>query len=523
MFKICSIIFNYVKRFFTFKKPMCVNATSKLTLHYINDPSTPNIKENVNLPVNNFMKLKVNNMTNVGGSVLGSVQWQADNAYISLTNCLNSLQKFFPSNIKKWAATNNLVVYPRAGKDANAYYDRSSLKFFYFNSYADGKLIYSVESSDIVTHELGHAILDAIRPDFWNAAAFEIGAFHESFGDLIALLNILQYDSVINTILIDTKGNLRQNNFVSELAEHFGSALKIPHGLRNAFNSESYVNPDFLPSDGKGLIKEIHSFSVVWTGAFYDIFVSIYEKLGKTKASLIQARDIVTKLLFESVTKVPATVKFFNSLAKCMIATDKKINGKLYSSILIDVFKKRNILTASDVQQLSLSNISILSAEKENYLFVSKKEIFVNSNSNKIKVQLACDSFHDDEKNKLNVLSVFSDEIDSYQEAESFVNYLFSKDLIGNDKKHNWFIDKDNDNKLTRIKMQSDFGFINNCTIEGQPEYKKCWKPDNNSGCCPYGCPKTENEEPTNYKSCAVRYSACNNNVTSSSCNNKIL
>ena len=526
MLNFLSNLFKFILNFFNNKMDLDVSVIKKPTLHYINDPSTPDLKENVILPVNRFMPLTVKSMTVSGGSVVGTVAWQAENAYISLVNCLNSLQKYFPTTVKKWAATSNLIVFPRAGKDANAYYDRSSLKFFYFNSYVNGKLIYTIESSDIVTHELGHAILDSIRPDFWSAAAFEIGAFHESFGDLIALLNILQYDMVLNKIMISTGGNLRQNNFVSELAEQFGNALNISHGLRNSFNSQVYVDPNTLPTSGNGLIKEVHSFSIVWTGAFYELLVSIYEKLGKSKPALIQARDIVTKLLFTAITKVPSNVKFMNSLAKCIIDADKIFYKSAYSAILISVFKNRNILTPADVKILSNSNIKMLNNEKPNYLFKNDKKIFITSDKSdrKIKVQLACDSYHDDDKNKLNALSVFGDEISSIDEAKSFVDYLFDKNLIGEDEKHNWFIDSQNDNMLTRRRIQCDsLGFRNNCTIEGQPEYGKCWKPKNNSGCCPYGCPDVETVEPTVYKNCSIRYSSCNNKIIDSNCNNSII
>ena len=525
MLKLLSNLFKFIFSFFNNKKDLDATVVKKPTLHYINDPSTPDLKENVLLPNNGFMPLTVRNMTATGGSLLGTVAWQAENAYISLVNCLNSLQKYFPVTVKKWAATSNLIVFPRAGRDANAYYDRSSLKFFYFNSYVDSKLIYTVESSDIVTHELGHAILDAIRPDFWSAAAFEIGAFHESFGDLIALLNILQYDAVLNKMMISTGGNLRQNNFVSELAEQFGTALNISHGLRNAFSSQAYVDPNTLPSNGNGLIKEVHSFSIVWTGAFYDLLVSIYEKLGKSKVALVQARDIVTKLLFESISKVPSNVKFMNSLAKCMIDADKTFYKSAYFAILTSVFKSRNILSPADVKALSSANISMLSMQAPNNLFKNDKKIFITTDKSdkKIKVQLACDSFHCDNKNKLNALATFGDEMSSIEEAKNFVDYLYSKDLIGNDDKHNWFVDTKNDSLLTRRKIQCDaLGFRNNCTIEGQPEYGKCWKPDNNSGCCPYGCPKVEHVEPTVYKTCAVRYSSCNNQILNSYCNKSI-
>jgi hypothetical protein len=98
--------------------------------------------------------------------------------------------KKFPG---RWAATNTLNVYPAAGQDLNAFYDRNSLKFFYALDPVVKKNIYTSDSSDVVSHETGHALLDSIRPDFWNVQSYEVWALHESFGDIISILNIILY------------------------------------------------------------------------------------------------------------------------------------------------------------------------------------------------------------------------------------------------------------------------------------------------------------------------------------------
>src|SRR5262247_3863818 len=46
-----------------------------------------------------------------------------------------------------------------------------------------GVTVHACESPDVVNHEQGHALLDAVRPDFWDAPFAEVAAFHESFGD----------------------------------------------------------------------------------------------------------------------------------------------------------------------------------------------------------------------------------------------------------------------------------------------------------------------------------------------------
>src|SRR5262249_30524837 len=76
------------------------------------------------------------------------------------------------------------------GVDLNAFYDREGLKFFHGSG--AGRTVFSGESPDIVCHELGHALLDSFKPQLFDAASIEVAAFHESFGDMSAILSALQ-------------------------------------------------------------------------------------------------------------------------------------------------------------------------------------------------------------------------------------------------------------------------------------------------------------------------------------------
>ena len=98
--------------------------------------------------------------------------------------------------ITKWKSSvgSILPVGLDEGDDLNAFYDRSELAFFHAS--VGGKMIYSAESPDVVCHELGHACLDAHCPALWNAHYIEVGSFHESFGDMSAILSALQLPSV---------------------------------------------------------------------------------------------------------------------------------------------------------------------------------------------------------------------------------------------------------------------------------------------------------------------------------------
>src|SRR5216683_6680762 len=76
-----------------------------------------------------------------------------------------------PANVR-WFTGNVLPVTLDRGEDFNAFYDRKGLSFFH-GSAAD-QAVFSGESPDIVCHELGHAVLDALRPQLWDAASDEV-------------------------------------------------------------------------------------------------------------------------------------------------------------------------------------------------------------------------------------------------------------------------------------------------------------------------------------------------------------
>jgi hypothetical protein len=52
-----------------------------------------------------------------------------------------------------------------------------------------------------VCHELGHALLDSFKPQLFDAASIEVAAFHESFGDMSAILSALQLPGVREGVL----------------------------------------------------------------------------------------------------------------------------------------------------------------------------------------------------------------------------------------------------------------------------------------------------------------------------------
>lgn len=210
-------------------------------------------------------------------------------------------------------------------------------------------------SADVITHELGHAVLDYLRPDFWSMGAIEIWAFHEAFGDVFAFLASLHHDTMINVMLTETKGNLFESSTVSKLAEQFGNGLGMSGYLRNVDNDLAYVNPLTLAdvsTNPDALTKEPHNFSRVMSGALYRVFAEIYTAKGKNVMAVKLARDFVRDTLFRCMKLVPASPSFFTSFAGVFYDFGKTLNPEL-AEIAKRVFISKNMMPASTKMNLN--------------------------------------------------------------------------------------------------------------------------------------------------------------------------
>lgn len=293
----------------------------------------------------------------------GTVEFQASHLTVILSHAYDMWEGYYNSAFD-WETGKVLDVIPRAGNDLNAYYDRTALKFFYYVDEMTKRTLYACESSDVSAHECGHAVLDAHHPDYWSSLHPETGAFHEAYGDITALLTTLQFPSVRQQMLKETGGDLRQTSNVTRLAEQLGKELYTVSGkdasgataLRDLVNTFRYQDTWDLPAQAPitRLSSESHSFSRVFSGAFYQILVGIYEqkraadeKLSQEDA-LIQARDAAGKLMATSLLLAPPGDAVFRVIATSMFKAEQQLFQGAYFEILKRVFSARRILMVKD-------------------------------------------------------------------------------------------------------------------------------------------------------------------------------
>ncbi|MCP5048955.1 MAG: hypothetical protein GY940_17425 [bacterium] len=241
----------------------------------------------------------------------------------------------------QWGSGQPIQVYPRAGLDANAYYARGerSLRFFYFHPQNNERLnlVYTCRSFDIVAHECGHAILDALKPGFWSSHHPETGGIHESFGDQTAIFTMLAQMDQCEAIIAESKANLHNKSFFPAIAEQFGEALYgRTTGLRNADN-------DLKMSD---VSNQVHDISQVLTGAVYDILADIFDDYKKPDSydhaeTLFRVGKHMTSLVILSILQGPGENATYKDIAEKMIEIEPVEKWKEF---IKEEFTKREIL-----------------------------------------------------------------------------------------------------------------------------------------------------------------------------------
>lgn len=120
------------------------------------------------------------------------------------------------------------------------------------------------QNFDVLAHELGHSLIFAevgIPQGF--AATDEYWGFHESAGDLVAIVAMLHFHKAVDLLLKRSQGNLFSANELSRIGE-----LSTSRQIRSAFNYERMST----------VSSEEHDLSQPLTGAIFDVFVEVFQK-----------------------------------------------------------------------------------------------------------------------------------------------------------------------------------------------------------------------------------------------------
>ncbi|MGE0494791.1 MAG: hypothetical protein AB7S38_36610 [Vulcanimicrobiota bacterium] len=259
------------------------------------------------------------------------------------------------------------------GDMLNAYYSRNdgSINFFHSRDSVFNRTVYSGDSGEVVSHEAGHAILDGLRPGYLSSFSPDPGGFHESFGDVLAMLVSLKDDRVLDKVIEQTGGDLSRPNVAAHLGEELGMAINHYTGgnatggdyTRTAINNFKWQDPSTLPSRAPHdqLSREVHSYSRLWTGAFYDVFKGIneaYQAQGKSPKEALAAAADEGLHIYGSLMKTAPSGNFaYRDMAQALLRADAQFNDGKRSDLIRDVMVERRILPQSfEMAELDSAN-----------------------------------------------------------------------------------------------------------------------------------------------------------------------
>lgn len=264
-----------------------------------------------------------------------------------------------------WAFSSpKLSVTADEGAQLNAYYSRNSggVHFFHGTDPVTGATALSGASGEVVSHEVGHAMLDGLRPGYLGTWSPDPGGFHEAFGDIVGMLMGFQDERSINRVIVQTGGDLTKPNVLAHTGEHLGIAINDTRGsnakgtggdyVRTAINKFTWAEPSTLPYNPgpDGLGSEVHSYGKLWSGAFYDVMVAINsENMAKgmdPKAALKATGTEGLKLMGNLMKIAPQGDFTYRDMAEAFVSSDQQFNGGQRADLLKQVFTDRLILPA---------------------------------------------------------------------------------------------------------------------------------------------------------------------------------
>ena len=170
-----------------------------------------------------------------------------------------------------------LRIYPHALRTDNAYYSpaRKALLFGYFpadSAHGDvttpGSTVFTCLSSDIVAHEVSHALLDGLHRRLQEASNPDVPAFHEAFADIVALFQHFTMRNLLEFEIARARGSLSASNLLSGLARQFGEGSGRRGPLRE------YGEAEMADLDYATTMKP-HDRGSILVFAVYEAFLQI--------------------------------------------------------------------------------------------------------------------------------------------------------------------------------------------------------------------------------------------------------
>lgn len=211
-----------------------------------------------------------------------------------------------------------LKIIPRAGLQDRplAFFSPDDKAVKFYSSKHNSKEVFTCRSFDIVAHEVGHAVLDALKPEWKKSQNIETQAIVEAFADLTAIFTVLAQLDLVEHVIAETHAHLYDKTCLSEIGEEIGNILGRDDGVRNAQSPNKLVE---TLKTGK-----VYEISKVFTAAIYSIMADYFSFQRRARyvddaIILYQSAQYTAGLLLRGIALAPDDDVRLSELAKIMM------------------------------------------------------------------------------------------------------------------------------------------------------------------------------------------------------------
>jgi hypothetical protein len=199
--------------------------------------------------------------------------------YAVASSVIERLERFLGRRFR-WRKGRALVLIPHAFEGRNAFFDpdRRAVLFGYYRAEErdpgpnlPGQLMFTCLSSDIIAHEVTHAIVHRLRPNFSVATNPDVYAWHEAFADLVALFHHFSFPEIVAEAVAQGRSDLQDARGLLDLAREFGVSTGRGEALRSAIQKEA--SPDQFR-----LAEEPHERGACFVAGVFDALVATYRR-----------------------------------------------------------------------------------------------------------------------------------------------------------------------------------------------------------------------------------------------------
>ncbi len=215
-----------------------------------------------------------------------------------------------------------LRILPFAFQGANAYYWRETGSVNFGWDFAKefagwiapgvdggrsqvGGHVFLALSRDVIAHEISHAILDGLRPNFMRPTHPDIAALHEGFADLVAIFLHFSQKEVVQRALQQSQGNVATER-LADLGRQFGfDLLNGRNPLRTAIHLAELDAPMISVEYRYDSNKDAHALGSVLVSSVFEAFRRIYErKTSKLRRVFASYQGSLSREAIELLTSV---------------------------------------------------------------------------------------------------------------------------------------------------------------------------------------------------------------------------